>query len=226
MLPSPFLLSSEQRQKRSFTQDVIPFKHILIFQYTTPLSFETEPQIIHTIPLIREHYDSYLYYFGYKTFEITQSQTPFQIIFNPTNNINTGTYYRTIHPQNITLPIQDVFTTFMNKLIEHNANLDTPLYLPFHLESLKEKHQYFEVPDLETKIQRHNTPLYWLQQDIAQIIHFLNRFFQIIFLDDDTVPQINVFSHFLLKCFRFNYHIMGTTRSERTYSFSSSTDRS
>ena len=42
MLPSPFLLSSKQRQKRSLTQDVIPFLHNLIFQYLNPLSFETE----------------------------------------------------------------------------------------------------------------------------------------------------------------------------------------
>ena len=40
----------------------------------------------------------------------------------------------------------------MNKLWEHNGNLDTSLYLPSHLESLKEKHDYFEVPDLETKV--------------------------------------------------------------------------
>ena len=59
--------------------------------------------------------------------------------------------------------------TYMDKLIEHNENLDTPLNLPSHLETLKEKHEYFEVPDLETKIQRHNNPHYWLQQDIAQI---------------------------------------------------------
>ena len=39
----------------------------------------------------------------------------------------------------------------MDKLIEHNENLDTPLCLPSHLESLKEKHDYFEVPDLEAK---------------------------------------------------------------------------
>ena len=39
----------------------------------------------------------------------------------------------------------------MDKLIEHNENRDTPLYLHSHLESLKEKHDYFEVPDLETK---------------------------------------------------------------------------
>ena len=37
----------------------------------------------------------------------------------------------------------------MDKLIEHNENLDTPLYLPSQLESPKEKHEYFEVPDLK-----------------------------------------------------------------------------
>ena len=40
----------------------------------------------------------------------------------------------------------------MDKFIEHKENLDTPVYLPSHLKSLKEKHEYFEVPDLETKI--------------------------------------------------------------------------
>ena len=87
MLPSPFLLPSQQRQKRSLIQDVIPFLHNLIFQYTNPLSFETEPHSIHTFPLIRENYDSHLYYFRYKTLEIIQSQIPFQSISNQINNI-------------------------------------------------------------------------------------------------------------------------------------------
>ena len=49
------------------------------------------------------------------------------------------------------------------KLIEHNENLNTPLYLPSHLKNLKEKHDFFEVPDLETKISRHDNPHYWVQ---------------------------------------------------------------
>ena len=52
----------------------------------------------------------------------------------------------------------------MNNLSEYNENLHPPLYLPSHLESLKQKHEYFEVPDLETKIQLHNNPHYWFQQ--------------------------------------------------------------
>ena len=79
MLLSPFLLSPQHRSARSVTQDVIPFLNNLIFQYTNALPFEIETHSIHTIPLLREHLDSYLYYFRYKTLEITPSQQPFQI---------------------------------------------------------------------------------------------------------------------------------------------------
>ena len=152
MLPPPFLLSTDQRQNRSLPQDVKPFLNNITFQYTNPLSFETELHNIHTIPLVREHCGSFLYYFQYKTIEPLRSQNPFQILFNPVQGKNTGTNYRTIQPQNIVLSIQDVFITYMDKLIEQNENLDKPVYLPSHLECLKEKHEYFDVPDLETKI--------------------------------------------------------------------------
>ena len=160
MLPPPFLISTAQLQKCSLTQDVIPFLNNILFQYTNPLSLETEPHNMHTFLLVREHCDSYLYYFQYTTIEPLSSQNTFQIIFNPVQGIKTGTYYRTIHPQNIALSIQDVFITYMDKLIEHNENLDTPAYHPYNLESLKEKHEYFEVPDLETKKSRHYKPNY------------------------------------------------------------------
>ena len=62
MLPTPFVLSTDQRQKRSLTQDVIPFLNNIIFQYINPLPFRTEPHTVHTIHLAREHCDSYLYY--------------------------------------------------------------------------------------------------------------------------------------------------------------------
>ena len=102
MLPTPFTLTTEKRQNRSLIQDVTPFLNNIIFQCTNPLPFETEPHTVHTIPLAREHCDSYLYYIRYKTLELTSSQTPFQVIFNPVKGISSGTFYRTIHPQNIT----------------------------------------------------------------------------------------------------------------------------
>ena len=116
MLPPPFLISTDQRQKRSLTQDVRPFLNNILFQDTSPFSFETEPHNIHTFPLVRVHYDSCLYYFRYKTVEPLRSQNPFQVFFNPVKGINTGTYYRTIHPQKIALSIQVVFITYMDKL--------------------------------------------------------------------------------------------------------------
>ena len=143
--------------------------------------------------MAREQYDSYFNYFRYKTLESLRSQNPFKITFNPVQGINTGTYYRTIHPHNIALSVQDVFITYMDKLIEHNENLDIPVYLLSHLESLKEKHEYFEVPDLETTISRHNDPHHWLQQGLAQYKQLRYRFFQNIILNEDTVPQIKVF---------------------------------
>ena len=217
MLPNPFILSLQQRSIRSTTHDVTPFLHNLIYQYTNPLSFETEAHSIHTIPLLREHLDAYLYNFRYKTLEITPSQQPFQIIFNPVQGINNGTFYRTIHPQNLTLSIQDIFLSYINKLIEHNENLDTPLYRPSLLDSLKEKADYFDVPDLDTKVIRHNNPHYWLQQDLLQVTNFQYRFFRNISLDDDTIPQIKVFSLFLLKFFRFNYQLLWEQKDQNAY---------
>ena len=105
----------------------------------------------------------------------------------------------------------------MNKLIEHNENLEPPIYLPSHLESLKGKHEYFEIQDLETKTQRHRNPLYWLQQDILQIEKFQYRFFQNIVLIEDTISQIKKFSHFLLKFLNFNYQLVWEQRDQGAY---------
>ena len=217
MLPPSFVLSTEKGQNRSLIQDVTPFLNNIIFQYTNPLPFETEPHTIHTIPLAREHCDSYLYYIRYKTLKITSSQTPFQVIFNPVKGISTGTYYRTIHPQKITLSIQDVFLTYMQKLIEFNENQDTPLYRPSHLEDLKHKSEYFEIPDLKTKIQRHDDPHYWLQQDILQGKNFQYRFFNNNTLTDDTIPEVKVFTQFLLKFFRYNYQLLWEQQDQQAY---------
>ena len=143
----------------------------------------------------REHCDSYLYYIRYKTLEITPSQNPFQNIINPVKGISTRSNYRTIHPQNITLSIQDDFIIYMQKLIEFNENQDTPLYLPSHLiKDLKHKSDYFEVPDLKTRIQRHNNSHYWFQQDILQVKNFQYRFLNNITLTDDTMPQVKFFT--------------------------------
>ena len=217
MLPTPFTLNTEKRQNRSLIQDVTPFLNNIIFQYTNPLPFETEPHTVHTIPLAREHCDSYLYYIRYKTLEITSSQTHFQVIFNPVKGINSETFYRSIHPQNITHSIQDVFHSYMQKLIEFNENQDTPLYYPSHLQELRHRSEYFEVPDLDTKVQRHDNPLYWLQRDTLQIKNFQYRFFNNIILTIDTIPQVKIFTQFLLKFLRFNYQLLWEQKDQQAY---------
>ena len=87
----------------------------------------------------------------------------------------------------------------MQKLIEFNEHQDIPPYRPS---------EYFEVPDLDTNVQRHDNPHYWLQRDILQIKHFEFKFFTKITLTDDTIPQVKIFTHFLLKFFRFNYQLL------------------
>ena len=81
MLLTPFIFLDQQRQIPSFTQDVIPYLHNNNSQYTNPLPFETEPHSIQTIPILRKHAGSYLFYIRYKTIDITPSQTPFQVVF-------------------------------------------------------------------------------------------------------------------------------------------------
>ena len=105
----------------------------------------------------------------------------------------------------------------MQKLIEFNENQDTLLYRFSHLEDLKHKSEYFEVPDLDTRIQRHDTPHYWLQQDILQIKNFQNRFFNNIILTDDTIPQVKILTHFILKFFRFNHQLLWEQQDQQAY---------
>ena len=96
----------------------------------------------------------------------------------------------------------------MNKLIEFNENLDTTLYCPSLLENPQQKHKHFEVTDIDSKITRQNNPHYLLQQNILQITHFQYNFFQNLTLNDDTIPQLQVFARLLLKFFRFNYQLI------------------
>ena len=105
----------------------------------------------------------------------------------------------------------------MQKLIQFNENQDTPLYRSPHLEDLKHKSDYFEVPDLHTRIQRHDNPHYWLQQDILQIKIFQYRFFINIILTNDTIPQVKIFTQFILKFFRFTYQLLWEQQDQQAY---------
>ena len=56
-----------------------------------------------------------------------------------------------------------------------------------------------------------------MQQDILQINYFQYRFFQNIILNEDTVPQIKIFSHFLLKFFRYFYQLVWEQQDQNAY---------
>ena len=82
---------------------------------------------------------------------------------------------------------------------------------------MKHKSEYFDVPDLETKIQKHDNPHHWLQQDILQVENFQYRFFHNITLTEETIPQVKVFTLFLLKFFRFNYQLLWEQQDQQAY---------
>ena len=119
MLPTPFTVTTDKRQNRSLIQDVTPFLQNIIFQYTNPLPFETEPHILHTIPLVREHCDSYLYYIHYKTLDITPSQIPFQVIFNPVKGINLGLYRTIFFRTKNFIELYTKYYTFYTRCFSH-----------------------------------------------------------------------------------------------------------
>ena len=62
LIPLPFALNTSHRITREISHTLIQFLNNLIYNSTTPRSFETYPEDIYTTPLIREHHDSYLYY--------------------------------------------------------------------------------------------------------------------------------------------------------------------
>ena len=105
----------------------------------------------------------------------------------------------------------------MQKLIEFNENQDTPLYRSSHLQELRHRSEYFEVHDLDTRVPRHDNPHYWLQRDILQIKNFQYSFLNNSILTDDTIPQVKMFTHFLLKFFRFNYQLIWEQKNQQAH---------
>ena len=142
-------------------------------------------------------------------------------------NINIQDFTLEFKYQSKTHPNYTKFTTllskdypyfsYMQKLIELNENQNTPLYCPSHLQELKHRSENFEVPDLDTKVQRQDNPHYWLQRDILQIKNFQYRFFNNIILTDDTIPQVKIFTQFLLKFLRFNYELLWEQKDQQAY---------
>ena len=81
--------------------EIKPFLHNIIYNYTKPLPFENEPYTLETIPLIREHLDSYLFYIRHRSTTASTEYSSFQNTFSQQDISSVRTYRRTINPVNL-----------------------------------------------------------------------------------------------------------------------------
>ena len=145
-----------------------------------------------------------------------ETNTPYRKIFNPVNNGNFGKLYKTNYPQKITLSIQDRFIIYIDKLIEHNENLDSPIYRTSHLESPKEKYEYCAqhwnkstTTCLITLIIGHNTVCY--ESNNFNTNSFRNLFLMAI------LPHKSKMFITLLNFGRDNYQILYEQQDQSAY---------
>ena len=89
--------------------------------------------------------------------------------------------------------ISCLYTTF----ITYIQKFRYLFYRPSLSENLQQKHQYFEFPDIDTKINRQNFPHYRLQNDLLQDTQIQYNFSEKLTLNDDIIPQIEVFARSL-----------------------------
>ena len=191
-----------------------PFLQNIISHYTQPLPFENEPHTIETIPLIREHLDTYLFYIRYKVLTITEEYPTFQISFLHQRLISSNRYRRAINPINLQVPIKQVFHAFLNNVKDHNLALETPKFSPNALDELERYLSNFEVEIIERLVNPEDNPHQWLQTDILRIQRFLYHYFKDLTLNDQTIPQIKEISLFLRKYFRFNYQLLWSQQDQ------------
>ena len=119
--PSPFPLDIPNiKNARLLKTEIKPFLNNIAYNYTKPLSFENEPYSLETIPFIREHLDTYLFYIRHRSTTISTEYPPFQITFPQQETSSTQTYRRTINLINLQVHIKDVFYAFLNQVREFN----------------------------------------------------------------------------------------------------------
>ena len=78
--PSPFQIPHIKNAKL-VKFEMEPFLQNIVYSYTKPLSFENEPYSLETIPLIREHLDTYLFYIRHRSTTASTECPSFQINF-------------------------------------------------------------------------------------------------------------------------------------------------
>ena len=78
--PSPFEIPNIKNAWVVKTE-IKPVLNNIVYNYTKPLSFENEPYRLETVPLIREHLDTYLFYIRHRSTTISTEYPAFQITF-------------------------------------------------------------------------------------------------------------------------------------------------
>ena len=214
--PLPFQIPTIKNAK-VVKLELNPFLQNILSHYTQPLPFENEPHTIETIPLIREHLDTYLFYIRYKVLTITEEYPTFQISFPQQKFNSSHIYRRTINPINLQVPIKQVFHAFLNNVKDHNLAHEIPKYSPNALDDLQRYIDNFDVETIETLVNPEDNPHHWLQTDILQIQNFIYHYFKDLTLNNQTIPQIKVISLFLRKYFRFNYQLLWSQQDQPAF---------
>ena len=175
LIPLPFVFNTSQRVTRDISQTLTQFLNNIIYNSTTPLSFETYPEDIYTIPLIREHHDSYLYYIETHSLVANSEEPLFSIPFTSFTN-RSDTFRKNIYPNNIYISIANVFTTFLNHLQEKNNLLPKHVFNPSSIQDLLQKESLFDLPDIEHFRTIENNPIGLLPMFFKFTIFNINSF--------------------------------------------------
>ena len=122
-----------------------PFLQNIINKYTQSLPFEKEPYTLETIPLIREHLDTYLFYIRYRSTTVTTEYPTFQISFPQQGPSLNQTYRRSINPINLQSPIKEVLYASLNNIKDHNLSGENIRFSPNALEEHEQHLGNFEA---------------------------------------------------------------------------------
>ena len=91
-----------------------------------------------TIPPIREHLDTYLFYIRHRSTTVSTEYPSFQITFPQQETSSIQTYRRTINPINPQIHNKDVFYAFLNQVKEFNITLETQNIAQMHFRNLRD----------------------------------------------------------------------------------------
>ena len=214
--PSPFDIPYIENAKL-VKLEIKPFLHKIVYNYTTPLPIENERYTLETIPLIREHLDSYLFYIRHRSTTASKEYPSFQTTFPQQESPSSRTYRRKINPINLQIPIQEVFHAILNKVKDFNLALENSKYTPNALEELEQYIHNFEVKVIERLVITQNNRHHWLQTNIMKIQKFLYLYFEDITLNEQTIPQTKLMSLILRKYFRFNYQLLWSEQDQPAF---------